>query len=187
MSFKKRAPKMSAADLRAEYEFLADVHLDRPTDLNQECLSRILESVVGPKLLDAGCGRGFLVQKLLEQSDYQITGVDHRVESGLGARFPKVEFKEMNMESLEFEDNQFDTVICTHSLEHLVHFQKAVRELRRVCKRRLIVVVPRQRPYKYTFDLHLQFFPTPESLELAMGGRALAEVLGGDLYYQEDQ
>lgn len=45
------------------------------------------------------------------------------------------------------------------ALEHIKDLQLALEELRRICKKRLIIVVPRQREYKYTFDLHINFFP----------------------------
>jgi hypothetical protein len=42
---------------------------------------------------------------------------------------------------------------------HVQDAHAALEELRCVAKRRLIVVLPKQRPYRYTFDLHLRFFP----------------------------
>jgi protein-L-isoaspartate O-methyltransferase len=33
------------------------------TDLNDACLAAILEAVVGDRVLDAGCGRGFLAER----------------------------------------------------------------------------------------------------------------------------
>jgi ubiquinone/menaquinone biosynthesis C-methylase UbiE len=60
--------------------------------------------------------------------------------------------------SLPFEDSSFDTVLCTHTLEHIRNPKKALGELMRVAKQRLIIVVPRQREYLYTPDLHINFF-----------------------------
>jgi hypothetical protein len=59
-----------------------------------------------------------------------------------------------------------------------------------VTKKRLIVVVPKQRPYKYTFDLHLHFFPYEHSLRTIMGpnhGAVFCKDVGGDLFYVEDK
>jgi hypothetical protein len=58
-----------------------------------------------------------------------------------------------------------------------------------VARRRLIIVVPRQRPYRYTFDLHLRFFPYSHSLLglLAPAARKhRLDEIGGDWFYQED-
>ena len=38
--------------------------------------------------------------------------------------------------------------------------------------RRVIVVVPRQRYYRYTVDYHLHFFPSAGPLEHLLGGTA---------------
>jgi len=78
-------------------------------------------------------------------------------------------------------------VTCCHVLEHVQDAEAAVRELRRVARRRLVVVVPRQREYRYTFDLHLRFFPYPSSLQQLMRRRgARCEVVDNDLLYVEE-
>ena len=70
---------------------------------------------------------------------------------------------------------------------HVRHFEKAVAELVRVTRRRLLVVVPCQRYYRYTIDYHLHFFPEPEQLILRMGlPRYHCLEVGGDLCYQAE-
>ncbi len=103
-------------------------------------------------------------------------------------KYPQVNFVEGFVEKMPFPDNHFDTVICTHTLEHVQDIQGALTELRRICKERLIIVVPKQRPYKYTFDLHLHFFPYEHSLVNVVGSKKGGNclTLGGDLYYSED-
>ncbi|MDZ7762755.1 MAG: methyltransferase domain-containing protein [Desulfovermiculus sp.] len=83
--------------------------------------------------------------------------------------YPQVTFRQAELPLLPFIDQMFDTVVCTHTLEHIPDIRQAVKELRRVAKKRLIIVLPRQRPYRYTFDLHLHFFPYAWSVLLAMG------------------
>lgn len=79
--------------------------------------------------------------------------------------------------------------MSTHTLEHVRDLVSAIRELRRVAKR-MILIVPRQRPYKYTFDLHLNFFPYPESLYFSLGKADNAETfykdVDGDMFYMEN-
>jgi ubiquinone/menaquinone biosynthesis C-methylase UbiE len=101
---------------------------------------------------------------------------------------PDVAFREGAAEALPFADDAFDTVVCTHMLEHVQDLPRAIAELRRVASRRLVVVVPAQRPYRYTFDLHLHFFPYPSTLLAAMGParRNSCRNVGGDLFYVED-
>jgi hypothetical protein len=50
-------------------------------------------------------------------------------------------------------------------------------------------MVPMQRPYRYTFDSHVHFFPYPHSLLAAMTAhkrRCTCEVVDGHLLYTED-
>ena len=70
---------------------------------------------------------------------------------------------------LPFADNSFDIVLCTHTLEHIREPKKALDELIRVAKQRLIIVVPRQREYRYTVDFHINFFPYMYSFRRFIG------------------
>jgi len=189
-SFKQEAPKMSAARYAEIYRETADVHLARETDLNRGCLARIETSVMGSKVLEAGCGRGFLVERLRARHD--VTATDILISETLRLKLAGVKLQEADVEDLPFEDRSFDTVICTHTLEHVRNFGLAIAELRRVTRRRLIVVVPKQRPYRYTFDLHLHFFPHDFIWLQAIGDdgqivSAHLESIEGDWYYQEER
>jgi hypothetical protein len=70
-------------------------------------------------------------------------------------------------------------VVCAHTLEHVPDVWAAARELRRVADR-VLVVVPRQRYYRYTVDYHLHFFPSAAPLEHLLGGTA--HEIDGDWY-----
>jgi SAM-dependent methyltransferase len=189
-SFKERAHTLSPEEFRRVYAETAGVHLRRPTDLNRACLERILARAVGDSVLEVGCGRGHLAGLLA--GAHEVTACDLAIDPSLRTRHPRVTFREENVERLSFADRSFDTVICTHTLEHVQDLDRAVRELRRVARRRLIVVVPRQRPYRHTFDLHLHFFPLGHLLvgrfpaEPGVARRELTS-LGGDWFYEEDR
>jgi ubiquinone/menaquinone biosynthesis C-methylase UbiE len=186
MDFKEKADSMPKEQLNDYYKVLAGVHLQRETDLNELSLSKIIDWVVGDKVLDIACGRGFLAKILHEKKGLKVTGIDFNLSEQLKQN-SMIKFQEGDIENIPFADNHFDTVVCAHTLEHVQNFQKAVSELRRVARKRLIVVVPRQREYKYTFDLHLHFFPYPFSLRRAMNNKsAHTSVLGNDLFYVED-
>src|SRR5687768_6981434 len=162
-SFKERAMEASGQEIHEVYVATADVHLHRETDLNDQCLAAIKASIVGTTVLDVGCGRGYLADQL-SRAGLDVSACDFRIPDEVRTRFPHIRFEHAQAEALPFAPGSFDTVICTHTLEHVQHLTLAIDELRRVARRRLIIVVPRQRPYRYTFDLHLHFFPYRHSL-----------------------
>lgn len=190
-NFKEQAFELSEQAFEQVYEETASVHIQRETDLNQPCTDRILQDVKcagGGRILEVGCGRGYLAGLLSE--NHHVTACDMHISDSIRQKHPKVDFVQGNIQSLPFEDAAFDTVVCTHTLEHVQNLALAIRELRRVTAKRLILVVPKQRPYKYTFDLHIHFFPYAQDFKKHLTGRSdlsqqVIENLGGDWYYQE--
>ena len=185
LSFKDSVFSMDADEFSEVYRRTSDTHdLQGETDLNDACLERLLADVRSTDVLDVGCGRGLLADRLSHAN--KVTACDILVSESLERAFPDVTFRQANIESLPFADNEFDTVVCTHTLEHVQNLQQALGELRRVARRHLIIVVPRQRPYKYNFNLHTQFFPYRWSLESAFGYRDGVSIERlGDWYYSE--
>jgi len=184
--FKDTAFEVSHEEISSTYELLEDVHIARETDLNKACTSEILSNVLGDSVLEVGCGRGYLAGQLIRQ--HTLTACDMHISDAVRAKYPSVHFDQANIESLPYADKSFDTVICTHTLEHVVDLVRAVNELRRVARKRLVVVVPKQRPYRYTFDLHIHFFPYKHSLQAFLRGGSNVRFLelDGDWYYHED-
>lgn len=185
MHFKNSVFGADKKEFSALYERTAHVQeLQGETDLNEECTKEILETITGKRVLEVGCGRGYLANLMSE--NHKVTGCDIVISDELKEKYPKVKFVAGNIESLPFKDNSFDTVISTHTLEHVQNLPKAMSELRRVAKKQLIIVVPRQRPYKYTFSLHTNFFPYKWSIEGAFGFRKNAIIKRlGDWFYHE--
>ncbi len=54
--------------------------------------------------------------------------------------------KKLNIENISEPDNQYDLIICYHVLEHIVHDQKAMRELFKILKPNGICYI--QTPFK---------------------------------------
>lgn len=187
MTFKNTVFAMDKKKFGSLYERTAHVQeLQGETDLNKECTDAILKTITSKKVLEVGCGRGYLAGRM-NGAGLKVTACDIVITKALKNRYPAVEFISGNIESLPFEDNSFDTVVTTHTLEHVQNLAKAVEELRRVAKKQLIIVVPRQRPYKYTFSLHTQFFPYKWSLQNGFGYRKDAKIQKlGDWFYVEN-
>lgn len=186
--FKERGFAMTPAEFAHVYESTADLQqIQGCTDLNDACVEAILAAVVGDSVLDAGCGRGYLAERLSAVAP-DVVGADIVLGAELVGR-PGLRYQQGSVEELPFEDDAFDTVVCTHTLEHVQRIDLALAELRRVARRRLVVVVPRERPYRYSFNLHLHFFPYPWNWQAVAGvvpGGRLEDV-GGDWFYVEER
>ena len=187
MGFKDRVAYRDSKGMKQIYENTASVHIQRQTDLTPECVEKIEQCILGGSVLDIACGRGYLSGRLSPL--YQVVAADMHIETQTVYRHSLVSFVQSSITDLPFADGAFDTVVCAHTLEHITDIQKAVQELRRVTKKRLIIVVPKQRPYRYTFDLHVHFFPYAWSLELLLKKTEVSsrcELVGGDWLYVDD-
>ena len=71
----------------------------------------------------------------------------------------KIKLFEQRIEEINKIKKKFDTVICSHVLEHVLDINLAYENLKKICKKKLIIIVPRERSYKYTFNGHVHFFP----------------------------
>ena len=189
-NFKKNMPYLSKEKICNIYKKTSSVNIQRETALNDRCIIEIERNILGEKILDVGCGRGFLADILSKKC--KVTACDMIISEKTIQQYPNIQFKQENIQALSFSNNEFDTVICTHTLEHVQDIAVAIKELRRVTKKRLIVVLPKQRPYLYTFDLHLNFFPYAYIVLNYMRptnkiiNQEIKE-LKGDWYYQEDK
>lgn len=189
LSLKTQAYRMTDEDFQQLYETLNYDVLSRGTDLNKASVDLILQHIIGENVLDVGCGKQYLVNRIVEnhgKDNVQVTGVDFSVtESERADANPCI--VKGDIYKLPFLDNSFDTVICTHTLEHVLDMEKAISELRRVSAKRLIIVVPCQREYKYTFNFHINFFPYPFSLlKLMKNSKGMCQMVDLDLFYMED-
>jgi 2-polyprenyl-3-methyl-5-hydroxy-6-metoxy-1,4-benzoquinol methylase len=185
--FRENIPFVTPAEYKSIYERMPRVQDE--TDNSDACLIRILAEIEGKTVLDVGCGTGYMTQWIHDRKpELDLTGTDFIIEEGTKARSPEISFKQGHIEKLPFADNAFDTVICTHVLEHILDFPQALREIRRVCAKKLIIVVPREREYRFTFNPHLHFFPYPHSFLRYVAPVPTHHVLdsiGRDIFYAE--
>ncbi|MCB2081423.1 MAG: class I SAM-dependent methyltransferase [Rickettsiales bacterium] len=159
--------------------------LERDTDLGIDGLNKLLGCITQSNVLEVGCGTGYLAKALSKSNT--VTATDILISNEIREDNPEITFVSCPAEHLPFEDKAFETTVCTHVLEHVLDFEQCVRELRRVTKKELHIIVPLQRPAKYTPDLHVSFFPYPESFLLRIKPRGVHhfQILDGDLYYVE--
>jgi 2-polyprenyl-3-methyl-5-hydroxy-6-metoxy-1,4-benzoquinol methylase len=186
--FRKAAPFVTTEEYDQLYRLHPRVHED--TDNSLACLERIAADAIGESLCDVGCGTGALVKFVRSKAHVpfaEMVGVEMiEPDKPLG---DGIEFVCGKVEDLPFADKSFDTVVCTHVIEHILDLRGAIAELRRIARRRLIIVVPREREGIYTFNPHLNFFPYCHSFLRAMIPVPTNHVccdIGRDIYYLED-
>lgn len=185
--FRARAPFLTKDEYAALYRDHQRVH--EGSDNSEACIRQVVADAIGPTVCDVGCGTGELLRRLREgRPDLgRFTGVDFVVQQPLAV--DNTRYLVAEIERLPFADKSFDTVICTHVIEHILDHRRAIAELRRIARRRLIVVVPREREYLYTFNPHFHFFPYVQSFLRAMHpvpAQHRCVDLGRDIYYRED-
>jgi len=186
LDFKEKFPFMSDEELALCYQKIIDVPVNtgRKSDLNAKCLNWILNNVIsagdGRELtcFDASCGNGYLLKLIAKKyPNVKCIGGDiapRKIDEN-------IEVISTDITDLRHPDKHFDIVLCTHTLEHIREPKKALLELIRVTKKRLIIAVPRQREYRYTVDLHVNFFPYMYDFKRFIGiENAKYLKLGGD-------
>jgi ubiquinone/menaquinone biosynthesis C-methylase UbiE len=186
VDFKSEAFHLGADAYGAFYAQLDERFPGGETDLTRASLDAVVAAVVGDRVLDVACGDGLLVARLGAEHA-TVVGCDVFLSPSARARGARLVLG--NIERLPFPDGAFDTVVSTHTLEHVQHLPATLAELRRVARTRLVVVVPRQRPYRVTFNPHIHFFPYDFSL-LAFTGTDRPhrlDLVGGDWLYVEDR
>jgi ubiquinone/menaquinone biosynthesis C-methylase UbiE len=101
----------------------------REIDRHFRRIVRFLGPRPGDRLLEVGCGRGFLTRRVRELCPATV-GVDlapqaiaHAVVEGLQV---------MDATALEFDDARFDKVYSFHAIEHIPQADRALAEIRRV-------------------------------------------------------
>jgi len=108
-----------------------------------EDLISFLEIKNGEKILDAGCGPGFLIKEIIERNkekNLKILGIDSNPKMINYAKKRCVDFPEINLKltdlnkDLDFPENSFDKIVCLNTLYTLKNPEKAIREFYRILK-----------------------------------------------------
>jgi ubiquinone/menaquinone biosynthesis C-methylase UbiE len=135
-------------------------------------IASLLKATGAKRILDAGCGEGFVVSYLLQENDrLAITGLDCSLEALDMARqmVPGVLFDVGDLREMPYSDDDFDLVMCLEVLEHLPNPHEGLRELRRVTSAHCLVSVPHEPFFRATNFLRGKHVPAwgrdPEHLQ----------------------
>lgn len=116
----------------------------RPLDYYRQVFA-YLGAELGKNLLDVGTGTGHLL-KAAEEKGLEVYGTDISQEAVKVSQqnVPEAHLVVAPGESLPFQNNFFDYVVCFGSLEHFLDMDKGVEEMTRVAKpeARYMIVVP---------------------------------------------
>lgn len=94
------------------------------------------------KVLDVGCNEGFLTQALLEKGLEVVSiDIDDKVIAKAKELF-NIDAIKTDVNTLPFENESFDLVIGGEILEHMIDPGKALSEMFRVSKGRVIISLP---------------------------------------------
>lgn len=114
-------------------------------ELHPERRAHLEKYLIGPRVLDAGCGGGAFVHYL------RLLGFD-AYGADLYRQFLQVarergfqgHFVRADLARLPFSDKTFDSLFCFDVLEHIVDDGAVVREFARVTRGRIVLAVPRE-------------------------------------------
>ncbi|MFH0952146.1 MAG: class I SAM-dependent methyltransferase [Patescibacteria group bacterium] len=107
---------------------------------------KVLTHIRFTTLLDVGAGEGYKahVIKKLFQSDVTASDLSEEACKRTYELFD-IRSVQADIHSLPFDDNQFDIVLCSETLEHVSHWKRAVHELLRVSRSAVVITVPHER------------------------------------------
>jgi ubiquinone/menaquinone biosynthesis C-methylase UbiE len=110
---------------------------------------------VGAKVLDFGCGNMYTAAQLLElRPDLTITGLDVVRDQNLTDEVltdKRISFKVATKNSIEFEDETFDSVVALATMHHTTSPEFFLSELKRVTKKDGFVIIIEEM-YHNVFD-----------------------------------
>lgn len=156
-------------DFKKYYEENKTFIVDADTRLKK--IVAITVSLAPSKVLDIGCGEGFLLDLLSERiPKAQLTGVDvYSLPVKKKWKYKKADITE----GLPFEDNSFDCVILGEVIEHVPNPDFLLKEINRVTKKKGTVIVSTPNLVSWANRLMVLFgiqpFFTETSSEIVLG------------------
>ena len=121
----------------SEYDENTTTYFSGPAKLSCEDVRKYLEKVEYSKLLDVGCGTGWLIDNLAKQHGAIYHGIDiseNMLEKAKSKNIKNAKFTLGCSDKLPYEDNTFDIVTCVQSFHHYPQQDAAIEEAYRVLK-----------------------------------------------------
>ena len=113
--------------------------------LNQ--IVNIVKSIKFDNYLEVGCGDGMVLKKLtplLQNKDVYAIDIDFTEVKDARKNAPFCLISQASAYDLPFKNKSIDLVLCCEVLEHLDKPETALKEIRRVAKKAVIISVPNE-------------------------------------------
>lgn len=108
-------------------------------------IMKMLSHLQFNSLLDVGGAEGYKAALVRSVFNASVRSVDLSEEACNRAKeIYGVDGEAVDIHKLPYEDNEFDVVLCSETLEHVSDIETATRELIRVCKKAVIITVPHE-------------------------------------------
>ncbi|WP_366291140.1 class I SAM-dependent methyltransferase [Paenibacillus sp. AN1007] len=96
-------------------------------------LQTLLPDLKDKRVLDLGCGFGWHCRYAREQQANSVIGIDLSEKMLQRARElttdPQIEYRQMAVEDIHFEQNQFDVVVSSLALHYIEHLHDVYRKI----------------------------------------------------------
>lgn len=160
--------------LASEYDTMPNVVIDS----EENDFYKLIGNVKNKKILDVGCGTGRysipLAKKGAEVEGIDISpGMLRKARRKVKRKNLKIKFKKSGMTNLPYEDNSFDLVISSLAIDHVKDFDKAIKEMTRVCKNKGHIIISTIHPSIYYKKA--QFETTKRMIVINKYPRSIAE------------
>jgi SAM-dependent methyltransferase len=175
--FKYRAFRMSPEEFSAAYEGVKGQYAERESDTTPAQADWLVANLgkAPVKVLEIGPGNGTLTERL-RKAGHDVWVVD--IHPGA----TDDHYAQGTVEKIPLADKSVDVIVLAHVIEHVVSLTRAFLELERVARDRVLIVTPKQRFFRWTFDYHLHFFYSADHLAShAHRGKATGVEIDHDL------
>lgn len=121
--------------------------------INELEIDLIRDWCKGKDILEVGCGTGLILEKLSKIAKKAV-GID--ISEGMikKARKKGIYALKANVIKMPFENSSFDVVYSFKTLPHILEIEKAISEMKRICKNKGLLILEFYNPYSLKFILN---------------------------------
>ena len=121
------------------------------------------------KIIDLGCREGLFLEKLNNKGFTNLYGIDisKKAIDIINKTYPTFKCSVEDIHHISYDNDVFDVIICTHTLEHCDNLDVIINEMHRILKKKglILVEVPIENVKEARIQVgHFSKFNTEEDL-----------------------